>query len=264
MKNVIYTINAKSENEQNSPNNTWEIAPLIAFKEYAKKVEADLVVLNEDSIPLLGLPSTLNFFQSCNMLKFFVFDHFVKSEYKKMILLDLDVFVRAEARDVFKEECHGIHMMPQPNQSQRDAFEYFLKQNFNLEGDCPEYYNGGMIYANKEAIIDFYSKVPQLGEWSDFYKSYNLQDNPTTPFKNSNGFYEEWNEQCLLSFFFHEQQIKVHPLYPDLGNLKYWLVGWKNKRPFNPEMKGGDAIHFCGPEGKERLAKMALMAKFLV
>jgi len=261
-KNVIYTINAKSRNEENCPNNTWELAPLYAFKAYAEKVQADLVVIDEDSIPALSLPSTLNFFQCACMLKFSIFDHFVKSEYEKMILLDLDILVRAEARDVFKEECHGIHMMPQPKKSQREAFKYFLKQNFKFKGDMPEYYNGAMIYANKKAITDFYNKVPKLGEWFGFYKKYNLHKNPVTSFVNEDNLHEEWNEQCLLSFFFHEQQIKIHPLYPDLGNLKYWLVGWKNKRPYDDDREGGDAIHFCGPEGKAHLTKMGLMTKF--
>ena len=234
MKNVIYTINARprSRRRKTFPDIEWERLPLERFQYYAEKVSADFVQINEDPIPLLSLPVALTPYQACNMLKFYLFNQFINSDYDRMLYLDLDILIKKEARNIFEQvECKGIHMTVSENEAQETSQKYWLKNHFNL--DCSSrLYNGGIIYADKNSIKKFYRNVPQLGEWLDFYKKYNLEQNLISP---DGG---EINEQNLLAFFFHKQHTLVHEL----------PLNWN--KPALYQDKDDDFIHYYGPGGK--------------
>ena len=262
MKNVIYTINASSWWWSGCPKDTWEVAPLESMKKFADRVKADLVVVNEDSIPTLCLPATFTPYQCSNMLKFYVFDHFVNSDYEKMLFLDLDIVVNENARNIFEEfECKGIHMMTQNWTPQIKAFQFFLLNHFNLnkkiinpeageaenENETIPLYSGCSIIANKHSICDFYQKVPKLGEWFDFFRKYDLHKNPKSPDD------VEFNEQNLISLFFHQQGVRVHRFFEN------WL---RHFQPYKPlEHKDADAVHYSGPKGKKYLEEIMQRAE---
>ena len=64
------------------------------------------------------------------------------------------------------------------DEKQIHAYKYWLKNNLKVDSDVP-LYNGGVVYADKKSIIDFYQEVPQLGEWDEYYEKYNLHENFT-------------------------------------------------------------------------------------
>jgi len=247
VKNVIYTIKAVSWWWFKAPNNTWEIVPLKSMKEFAYRVKADLIVINEDSIPSLCLPATFTPYQCSNMLKFYVLDHFTNSNYEKMLFLDLDIIVDKKARNVFEEcERKGIYMVTQDWKPHIEAFQFFLKNYFDESVTIP-LYCGASIFADKHSISSFYEKVPKLGEWFDFLKKYNLHKNP----KADNGI--EFNEQNLIGLFLYQQNIEVHNLH-EIFKTGYF------KHLNTPLNEGADIIHFCAPAGKKYLEEMAKSA----
>ena len=214
------------------PDIEWQRLPLERFQQYADKVGADFIQITEDSIPLLCLPTTLTAYQKCNMLKFYLLNHFISSDYERMIYLDLDILINREARNIFDQvECKGIHMAVSGDKKQDASQQYWFKHHFNVDHST-HLYNGGVIYANKKSIKEYYQNVPQLGEWIDFYKKYNLEQNLTSP-----GGYRIC-EQNLLALFFHEQSTPVHEL-PQNWN-----------RPAFDQREGDDFVHYFGVGGK--------------
>ena len=216
----------------------WEKLPLEQFYYYANEVGADFHQISEEPIQSLCLPPTLHGYQACNMLKFYMFHHFINSDYNQMLYLDLDILIKENARNIF--DCiqdNGIHMTVSGDKKQIHAHNYWLKNNFKVNSDTP-FYNGGIIYADRKSITDFYQKVPQLGEWQEYYKKYNLHEN----FTADNDV--EFNEQNWLSFFFREQNIEIKELSRN----------WNS--PALSQDKGDDFIHYYGEEGKRELIEL--------
>ena len=225
----------------------WEKLPLEHFHHYAKKVGADFHQINEESIPSLCLPPSLIGYQACNMLKFSMFHHFVNSDYDQMLYLDLDILIKKSAKNIF--ECikdKGIYMSESGDEKQIHAYKYWLKNNLKIDSDVP-LYNGGAVYADKKSIIDFYQKIPQLGEWGKYYKKYGLHENYTSD--NDTLF----NEQNWMSFFFHKQNIKINKLLPNWNLAAEHL---SNNSDLGLHTHGSDFVHYYGEEGKRELIEL--------
>ena len=239
MNRVIYVINARPDPFGNRPFPyiEWETLPLRRFQEYANDVGADFIQIKEDKIPYLCLPTSLTGYQCANMLKFSMLDHFVQSNYDQMLYLDLDILIKENARDIFyciQEE--GIHMMTSGCESQKIAHSYWNKHNFKCE-DNP-LYNGGIIYADRNSITNFYKNIPQLGQWIDYYKKYNLDQNT----KASNGI--EFNEQNWMSYFFYQQKTTINEVDENWNSSAFHQT---------PE---DDFVHYYGPAGKYALVEL--------
>ena len=225
----------------------WEKLPLEHFHHYAKKVGADFHQINEESIPSLCLPPSLIGYQACNMLKFSMFHHFVNSDYDQMLYLDLDILIKKSAKNIF--ECikdKGIYMSESGDEKQIHAYKYWLKNNLKIDSDVP-LYNGGAVYADKKSIIDFYQKIPQLGEWGKYYKKYGLHENYTSD--NDTLF----NEQNWMSFFFHKQNIKINKLLPNWNLAAEHL---SNNSDLGLHTHGSDFVHYYAEAGKRELIEL--------
>ena len=120
--------------------------------------------------------------------------------------------------------------------SQNIAHQYWCENHFKCEKN--PLYNGGILYGDRESITNFYKNVPQLGEWMDYYKKYNLHTNV----KSNNGI--EFNEQNWLSYFFHQQNIDVHDVALNWGSSCFW------------QRETDDFVHYTGPHGKYVLEEL--------
>ena len=121
-----------------------------------------------------------------------------------------------------------------------------LKITFKVDSEVP-LYNGGVVYADKKSIIDFYQKIPQLGEWGKYYKKYGLHENYTSD--NDTLF----NEQNWMSFFFHKQNIKINKLLPNWNLAAEHL---SNNSDLGLHTHGSDFVHYYAEAGKRELIEL--------
>jgi hypothetical protein len=250
-KNAIYTL--KADPQKTGRIDEWSALPLKRMKLYAKRVRADLVVVDESKIREMNIPSTLNTFQAVNMLKFYILDNFSRSEYERMLFLDLDILIRTGAENIFDEvECKGIHMTINKNESDDRTYKKLMENHYFERRPVPQLvyespvYNGGIIYADKPTIERFCKKIPKLKDWTKFFESYNLASNPL--FSG-----DQMNEQHLISLFLAKHHFEVNIL-----DIKWNVMG---KRFYGPwaflwQKPDSNFVHYFGQEGKEVLNKL--------
>ena len=209
------------------------------MQKYADRTNSDFVQLTNDN-PLgrwATLPECWSQFQTACWCKFTILNHFANSSYDKMLYLDQDILVRSNAKDIFNEiECQGIHMR---KLNLSTAFEgptwtTICKEHFKLDV-TPDLYNGGVIYANKDAIKQFCNVAPKPNEWVDFLSHPHLTGRPGS---STSGHTEGTCDQMVLAILCY------------LNNITITSLDTKWNR--GPQWQNADTnfVHYHGDRGK--------------
>ena len=233
--NVIYTIKADPHWPAYAIDK-WSGLTLERMRLYAKRVGADLVVIDESKLKEIKLPKKLGAFQQVNMLKFYALDSFSRSKYERMLFLDLDILIKKEAENIFNVvSCDGIHMTVNKNESDDRTYKELIQNYYFKDKEVPTrvfnspVYNGGVIYANRASVIRFCEKIPELEGWVEFFESHGLASNPP--------FHGAWmNEQHLISMF-----LSLHNFHVSLLDEFKWNIGSDYERPYS------NFVHYFGP-----------------
>jgi len=220
MRNVIYTIKREITSHKDARHsvvqtyndiNAWSRITLRQLKRYADKTNSDLIVIDYETEAIL--PDWLDPFQRIQWLKFDIVKHFIESNYEKMLYVDLDVYIRTNASNIF-EECD------------------LSKFNIGLDGaphhmprirkfvDTDICHNCGVICGDRNVLELFHKHVPDKNEWCDL-----LGDNMDV------------NEQVIISSIIQKHNIPTNILE------KKW------NRPWAYQDDDSNFVHYYGAVG---------------
>ncbi len=237
MKTIIYTLKSsrpysgatfKRMGEIYCDADKWGKITEDSFKAYAKKTNSDLKVFGPSTAEL---PDFLGQFQRITWAKFEIFEHFLESKYDKMLYLDLDVYIKRRAPNIFEELTEpGFNMSLDGSPMHKEFMSKLLKTDI-----C---HNAGVICVDRPTLEEFYKNVPAKNEWKSFLKEKGISK------------HDETNEQVVISSIIQEHNINVN-----LFNSVIWNVPWSRQR------EDSNFVHYYGVDGKLILYQLSRLNK---
>ena len=238
MKSIIYTIKVSKEYTHKQfkalgsiywDANKWGKITEDRLKSYAEETGSSLKVFSGPASA--ELPDFVTPFQRITWLKFDIFEHFVKSGYDKMLYLDLDVYVKRKAPNIFEEfSKSGFNMSLDKNSRHQKVMETLLKTD--------HVHNAGVICVDRPAAERFYENTPQKNQWESFLKG---KENP---------YGLAINEQVVISSIIQKHNIDVNLFDP-----RKWNISWEN------QSEDSNFVHYYGVLGKLILHKLSACNK---
>ena len=257
MNNVIYVIDyqapeglgAKSFREGNRG---WVNVSLPSIQRYGKKWDIPVKVLGERELAPLNLPSSMTHYQKATFLKIVSIHDFLQSPYERMAHVDLDVFIKDNALNIFDYHPQSLVMSPGPSLPMIAKNRFFLEKKFECVLDPLRNYNWNMsvFLLGREPALSLAPYLPPADNWEPYLSRYNLLRNESfeTIFKGKK-LIKRLTEQDLFSFALTQADLN-----PTLLNSRLFSLGFGH---FGNKRAVGKAsfLHFTG-NSKERLVEM--------
>jgi len=190
LNNVIYTIKTKELDSRD----WWKIS-LPTIEAYAEKVGADLRIITEmtDNIP------------NPYFLLFECLWDFERSDYDRILFLDLDIEVSEKAPNIFEAFANGFHIRDDiPFRKATDLYPKWLAER-NVEYSKRALKNTGVILADKPDIVKFNQIVPK--NLNEFYESNFINYGSDRQFR-----YLSYTEQPYFCYFLIKSKVKIYTL----------------------------------------------------
>jgi len=190
---------------------------------YAEKTNSDLVIFGKDDLNLTNPPAYLSSFHRACWLKFNAFEHFIKNDYEKFLFLDLDVYVKSTAKNIFETiKEPGLHVALDHNPIHTELMKNFL--------DTDIVHNSGVIYGDRASIEELYGYIPRADEWDSFLNK------------------RKTNDQVVLSYL-----IQKHKIHTNLLDYKLWNMPWDFQQDET------NFVHYYGAVGKLILHRLGVL-----
>lgn len=265
-KNVIYIIdNRPDEKDFKNPgydNMAWSDFTLQSLQNYANTINADLEIVNKGDFPTYWeniSKYSFSFYQKSTFIKALLLHKFLKSDYDKFLLLDLDMVVHKDAPSIFdfyKTNHFVIGEGFDQNMVQKN--EIFLKKYFKIldkedvvydtsgERNIPKYnLNLGTYIMSRKIVESLCEHIPQEDEFIEFLKTFNLINNPVLKV-GKNREPKDFIDQDLFSYAYICSGVLA-----DKSKIAWeWNANWQacfqKHKPFN-------ICHLTGKDGKQFL-----------
>ncbi len=200
MSNVIYVINdlPKDTNFANPgyKDLAWVPHCLGSLEKYADKIGVDLKIISMNDFPAYQEIHKYSFshYQKSTFVKVLLLHEFIKSDYDRFALLDLDMVVSKTAPDIFEAHKDEDFIMQYGfNEAVVKKNEIFLKDylraipkdenvywfNEKTQRNIPKYnLNLGCYIMSKKVVSEMVKVLPDQNTIIDFLETFGLIDNP--------------------------------------------------------------------------------------
>lgn len=268
MSNVIYVINdLPKDTDFANPgykDAAWVPHCLSSLENYAKKIKVDLKVISMNDFPGYQDIHQYNFthYQKSTFVKVLFLHEFMKTDYDKFALLDLDMVVSKTAPDIFEYHQEDEFMMQYGfNEAVVKKNEIFLKEylkaipeeedvywfNEKTERNIPKYnLNLGCYIMSRQVVSEMVSVLPDQYTIVDFLKENNLIDNPVLEVLGER---KDFIDQDLYGYAYAKTNVtRFHK-----------PLKWEWNANYQACFQKGDAnkefylCHLCGEDGKQFL-----------
>ena len=173
MKNLIYLIDVGD--------NLYSKHTYPLIEAYAKKTNSDIATFDTEVFNSTNWPHP-------NFLIFDILRHFVTTDYKKMLYVDMDIRILPNSPNIF-EECDGFGMVEDHKADlwRRQAMNDWLKIH-HPELNCTHYFNGGVMVLDKDNANQLINTLP-----SDILEFWE-----TTKDKFPHGYNQNITNYCIM------------------------------------------------------------------
>ena len=209
----------------------WTSVSIPRIESYARTVGAEVVKFDSTLLDSMTMPSSFHPYQRAVFLKFEILRQFEKSNYDRMLFLDLDILILHDKENIFEElPRKGIYMAPDYNPTttlscKQKLWEFFkIKKELTPLIDMPRkdrnfynpplnwfknraFYNWGVFLADKDSIKKLNVHIPKSTQWISFFDKFNLSHNP-----RDSRFNQYIMEQDCLLYFIHQSPLSIKPL----------------------------------------------------
>jgi hypothetical protein len=257
MNNIIYVIDYQAPEglgakSFRSENRDWVNISLPSIHRYGKKWNIPIKVLGEKDIAPLNLPSSMSHYQKATFLKILSIHDFLQSPYERMAHIDLDIYIKDDALNIFDYYPESLVMSPGPSAPMIAKNRFFLEKKFNCALDPALNYNWNMsvFLLGKDIALSLLPHLPPAEDWEPYLKRYNLVKNDffEATFKGKKVI-KYLTEQDLFSFALIQAGITPTRLHSGLFSLGHGF--FKNKKIVD----NASFLHFSG-NSKPRLVEM--------
>lgn len=268
MTKVIYIIN-------NLPKDTdfanpgykdvaWVPHCLKSLENYASKIGADLKIISMNDFPAFKEIDQydFSFYQKSTFIKILFLHEFMKTNYDKFALLDLDMVVNKGAKDIFEEHknddfvmMYGFH--PAVVRKNEIFLKEYLKSipkdedvywyNEKTKRNIPKYnLNLGCYIMSKKIASKLTKVLPDQYNLVQFLKDHNLIDNPVLEVLGER---KDFIDQDLYAYAYTKTDVlNFHKPLAWRWNANYQACFQKGE-----DNKDFDLCHLCGEDGKQFL-----------
>lgn len=145
MKNLIYLIDVG--------NNSYSRYTYTLIEEYAKKTNSDIAIFDTDVFRSSNWPHP-------NFLIFDILQHFISTDYEKMLYVDMDIRILPQSPNIF-EQCSGFGMVEDHKADlwRRDAMNEWLTIH-HPSLTCTHYFNGGVMVSDQKSTEQLIKSFP--------------------------------------------------------------------------------------------------------
>lgn len=268
MSNVIYIINnLPSDTDFANPGYkdvAWVPHCLKSLERYCSKIGSDLKIISMDDFPAFKEIDQYNFsfYQKSTFIKILFLHEFMKTGYDKFALLDLDMVVSKDAKDIFEAHKNEDFVMGygfHPAVVKKN--EIFLKQylksipedenvywhNEKTNRDIPKYnLNLGCYIMSRKVVSKMTKVLPDQYSLVDFLKHHDLIDNPVLEVLGER---KDFIDQDLYSYAYTKTDVlDSHKPLDWVWNANYQACFQKGE-----DNKSFNLCHLCGEDGKQFL-----------
>jgi hypothetical protein len=268
MNNVIYVINdLPRDTDFANPGYkdvAWVPHCLGSLENYADKIGVDLKIISMNDFPAYKEIDKYNFshYQKSTFVKVLFLHEFIKTDYDKFALLDLDMVVSKSAPNIFDYHEDDDFMMQYGfNEAVVKKNEIFLKDylkaipqsediywyNEKSNRNIPKYnLNLGCYIMSRKIVSKIIKVLPDQYSIVDFLKHHNLIDNPILDVM---GEPKDFIDQDLYAYAYAKTDVmEYHKPLEWEWNANYQACFQKGEgnKEFN-------LCHLCGEDGKQFL-----------
>lgn len=268
MKNVVYIINnLPSDTDFANPgykNVAWVPHCLKSLQSYCDKINADLRIISSKDFPAFSEIDNYNFsfYQKSTYIKVLMLHEFMKTDYDKFALLDLDMVVSKDAESIFERYKDEDFVMQYGfNEAVVKKNEIFLKEylksipededvywyNEKTKRNIPKYnLNLGCYIMSKKIVSKITKVLPDQYSFVNFLKEHNLIDNPVLEVFGER---KDFIDQDLYGFAYSQTDVlDYHKPMEWVWNANYQACFQKGE-----QNKDFNLCHLCGEDGKQFL-----------
>tara|TARA_B110000305_G_scaffold166916_1_gene184571 strand:- start:2679 stop:3530 length:852 start_codon:yes stop_codon:yes gene_type:complete len=268
MNNIIYVINdLPRDTDFANPGYkdvAWVPHCLASLEKYADKIGVDLKIISMNDFPAYKEIDKYNFthYQKSTFVKVLFLHEFMKTDYSKFALLDLDMVVSKNAANIFDFHKEDDFMMQYGfNEAVVKKNEIFLKDylkaipqsedvywyNEKSKRNIPKYnLNLGCYIMSRKIVSKIIKVLPDQYSIVDFLKHHNLIDNPVLDVM---GEPKDFIDQDLYSYAYAKTDVMEYH-----KPLKWeWNANYQGCFEKGDDNKEFNLCHLCGEDGKQFL-----------
>jgi hypothetical protein len=205
---VIYVIDVFEKKTE------WTEYTKKSINKYAGRINADVNYVGAEYFKKVNFPKNFNRYSKIIFLKLVIMHEFLKTKYKRGLILDIDILISEDAKNIFEEKkSQDFYMEIDGFPAALKSAEWKIKnwlgyKNFNIkkkneikdgEKITEALPNAGVILFNGAAVRKIYNRIPEPIHWVNFFKNrYGFDKNFEDIYKR------QITEQELILFLSYE------------------------------------------------------------